>query len=33
MERKSAAHKIVNGPTMQTAPFDDVKQLTLFEIG
>ena len=33
MERKSAAHKIVNGPTMKTTSFDEMKQLTLFEVG
>jgi DNA mismatch repair protein MutS len=32
MERKSAAHKIVNGPTIRSAPSDEMKQLTLFEI-
>ncbi len=33
MERKSAAHKIVNGPTVTTTSLDEVKQLTLFEVG
>jgi hypothetical protein len=33
MERKSAAHKIVNGPTVKTTTFDEMKQLTLFEVG
>jgi len=33
MERKSAAHKIVNGPSVTTTSLDEMKQLTLFEAG
>ncbi len=33
MERKSAAHKIVDGPTIKTTTMDEMKQLSIFEFG